>query len=103
MGVSGSIDEVASERSHLRCQFFDRLSQGIFFPDVTGKDDIGETGMKGLIADGPDRNAGEDLAKNLGLFHAKGTGGDIRGGHTSLRDDKRGAFFDSPDNVDKSL
>ncbi len=59
--------------------------------------------MEGFVSDGPDGDAGEDLAEDLGFFDAEGIGGDVGGGDTAFGDDEAGASFDGFDDVDEGL
>ena len=50
-----------------RREFFYGEGEGVFVANIAGEDDVNEAGVEGFIADGPDGNSGENLAKDLGL------------------------------------
>ena len=81
----------------LRSEFLVGLGEGVVSADVAGEDDVGEAGVAGFVSDGPDGDAGEDLAEDHGLFDAEGIGGDIGGGDAAFCDEEAGAGDDGLD------
>ena len=79
------------------------MGEGVFAADVSGEDDVGETGVKGFIADGPDGDSGQDLAEDHGLFDSEAFGGDVGGGDAAFGNEEGGAGGDPLDDVDEGL